>query len=351
MIIFSIVGNSSILTKKSGCFYRIFQKFRSLNLFSTDSSSTNKQMEYQEILATRIYLFLFTLSIIAAILYVGPFSTETKTIVIEYPTSNTVNELHTKNISTLSCPCSTASILHSKFLSIISHFHPICSSRYISSSYWSNLFKRNDSISFQRSIHYRLLSAFCQTTARTIEYAKEIFGASEFISIEAMPRTSFEIHSNALVSRFISQIPADYQRILSFIIGSFRVNQLLNIFTSNWQVNYTNQNKQHLFSTYPRSFSSSNCTCALSPNCIEQIDNDIVSGCFPFDGFRLSKFQNLSITELNNALFVETWQNKSNYTAYFEICHPLECRYTLPDRNDLLLILTTILGLYGGMNK
>ncbi len=307
-------------------------------------------MKHQEIVATRIYLFLFTLYIIVAFLYAGPFSTETKTKITEFPTSDIVNDLHTQNISTLSCPCSTAAIHYFKFLSIIPHFHPICYSQYISSSYWSNLSKTNDSVSFQLSAHYRLLSSICQTAERNIKNAQEVFGTRELISIETIPRISFGTHTNALISSFISQIPADYRRMLSFIIGSFRVNQLLNIFTSNWQVDFTNQNEKHLISTYPRRFSVSNCTCAISPNCIEQLDENIVRGCFPFDGFRLSKLENLSMSELNDALFVETWQNKSNYTAYFEICHPLECRSTVRDRNNLLFILTTILGLYGGKN-
>jgi hypothetical protein len=348
---FSTVDNTSLATKKPVFFRKIFQRLRSLNLFSADSSSTSKQMKHQEIVATRIYLFLFTLYIIVAFLFAGPLSRETKTTMIEFPTSDIVNDLHTKNISTLSCPCSTASIRHRKFLSIIPHFHPICSSRYISFSYWYNLFEKNDSISFQLSAHYRLLSSICQMAERNIANAREVFGTRELISIETIPRASFEIHINALVSKFITQIPADYRRILSFIIGAFRVNQLLNVFTSNWQVNFTNQNEKHLFFTYPRRFTLSNCTCALSPNCIEQLDENIVSGCFPFDGFRLSKFENFSMSELINALFVETWQNQSNYTAYFEICHPFECRYTVRDRNNLLFILTTILGLYGGKNK
>jgi len=321
-----------------------------LNLFSADSSSNNQQMEHQGIIATRIYLFLFILYIIVAFLYAGPLSRETKTTMIEFPTSDIVNDLHTKNISTLSCPCSMAAIPYSQFLSIIPHFHPICSSQYLS-SYWSNLSKTNDSVSLQLRAHYRLLSSICQMAERNIENAREVFGTRELISIETIPRASSEIHINALVSRFITQIPADYRRILSFIIGSFRVNQLLNVFTSNWQVNFTNQNEKHLFSTYPRRFTLSNCTCALSPNCIEQLDENIVSGCFPFDGFRLSKFENFSMSELINALFVQTWQNQSNYTAYFEICHPFECRYTVRDRNNLLFILTTILGLYGGKNR
>jgi hypothetical protein len=48
-------------------------------------------------------------------------------------------------------------------------------------------------------------------------------------------------------------------------------------------------------------------------------------------------------------LFVETWQNTSSYSDYFSICAPLTCRYTYSQRNDANYILTTFLGLYGGL--
>jgi hypothetical protein len=305
-------------------------------------------MRHQEILATRIYIILFVASLVVALLYAGPFHQETTTTVINFPTSDIVNDLHTKNLSTLSCSCSNAAIRHSKFLSIIPRYHSICSSIYIKPSYWMDLSEKGDKVSTLLSTHYRVLASLCQTADRTIKSALDVFNSHELITVEPMTRSSFFLQTQALISTFISQIPADYHRTIKFITRSFGVNQLLNVFTSNWKLEFTNEDEQHIIATYPRRFSSSNCTCATSFDCTEQVTENIVSGCFPFDGFRLSKFKNLSLGQLNDRLFVTKWQNKTNYTDYFEACHPLECRYTLPNRNNPVYMLMTILGLYGG---
>jgi len=339
----------SLTQTKNPCWLsKVYQSFRSLNLFPTKISSTDNQMKRDEIIATRIYLILFLLCLIAALLFAGPFSEETKTKIIKLPSSDTVNDLHTKNISSLSCLCSTAAVPHSKILSIIPHYYSICSSDYVTPSYWTDLFQKGDKVSIQLSTHFYVLATLCQTAYRTIKSAQDVFSSQELISVETMTRSSFLIQTEALVSTFISQIPADYRRTLTFIIRSFGVNQLFNVFTSNWKLDFTDEDEQYIITTYPRRFSSSNCTCATSFDCTEQVTNDIVSGCFPFDGFRLSKFENISISQLNDQLFIETWRNESNYTDYFETCHPLECRYTLPDQNNIGFMLTIILGLYGG---
>jgi hypothetical protein len=333
-------------TKSSRLSNQIFRRLASLNLFSSETSSNNKEIERQEILATYIYIVLLLLCLITAVLYAGPFNPDTTTTVIEYPTPDVVNHLHFKNISTLSCPCSTVAVPYHKLVSIKPTYYSICSSQYVSPSYWSNLYEKNDSVSIQLSAHYRVLASLCQAAHRTIESAQQIFGTNELINTEVITSISFQTYINTAVARFISQIPADFRRTLSYIIGSFGVNQLLNIFSSNWQAILNSKNE--VISTYPRRFSSSNCTCSVSSNCTEQLSDGIVSGCFPFDGFRLSKFENLSMNELNDALFVQSWQNTSNYTAYFETCKPSECRYTLRDQNNLLYILITVVSLYGG---
>jgi hypothetical protein len=290
------------------------RSFLSMNLFPSDPRSIDNEMEHEEIVAT----------------------------------SDEVNVLHAKNISTLTCPCSTVSIRYSKFVSLIHNYHRICSSEYISPSFIDNLFRKNDSISIELSAHYRLLSSLCYSAKDMIENNEKIFRNRELISVETLSRPSFNIQVNALISKFISEIPSDYRRTLSFIISSFNVNQLLNIFKSNWQVDFTDENEKNIVATYPRRFSSSNCSCALSSNCNEELREEILSGCFPFNGFRLSKFENESLGKFNDQLFVEIWTNKSNYTDYFQICRPLRCQYTLSDKNNVINMLITLLGLYGG---
>ena len=226
----------------------------SLNLFASEETSRNKQIENEEMITTRIYILLFVLCILVTLLYSGPFSDEIESIKIKLPTIDTLQDLHNKNISTLSCPCSRAAVRYSTFLSIKGEYDPICSSKYTSPSYILNLYKMNNSISFELSTHYRILSSLCHLSHRFIENTEKVFGTRELITVEALTRSSFDNQIKALVSTFISQTSADYRRTLSFVIDSFSVNQLLNLFTSNWKVEFSDGNEKYLIKTYPRRF-------------------------------------------------------------------------------------------------
>ncbi|UJR10950.1 hypothetical protein I4U23_015135 [Adineta vaga] len=335
--------------RSSSC-HSICQKIRSLNLFSSKESSKNEQMKHEEIIATRIYLILFILGLITVILYAGPFTEETKTTTINFPTSEVVNNLHSRNISTLSCPCSTAAIRYSKFLSIIPEYHSICSSNFVKPSYLISLVEKRDPTSTHIATHYSILSSLCQQAQRIVKRALDTFAAHELVSAETMTYASFLTQTESLLSKIISQIPSDYRRTITLITRSYGVNHLLNVFTKNWKLEFTDETEKYIMKTYPYRFPSSKCTCALSYDCTEEVYENIVSGCFPFDGFRLSKFdQNMTFGDLNEKLFVEKWKNRSNYTAYFQACRPLVCHYTLPDKNNPIQMLMTVLGIYGGL--
>jgi hypothetical protein len=322
-----------------------------LNLFENDPPSTEKEYREQEIKATRIYIIIFVLCLIAALLYSGPFSEQTQSPEIKSPTIEKVNELYNKNISSLSCPCSRAAVRYSKFLSIEAEFNSICSSEYITSEFILKTFETNENDSLELSTHYRVLQSLCYLSRRFIEDSEKVFGTRELITIQTLRQSSFDNEIESLISTFVSDTISDYRRTLSFIMSSFSVNQLLNLFRSNWEINFTDENNLNLISTSPRRFSSSNCSCAILSNCTEALRDDIVTGCFPYDGFRFSKLNNISYGKLNNQLFVERWINKTNYTNYFQTCKPFQCQYTLPVKNDPLFMLTTIIGLYGGLTS
>jgi hypothetical protein len=64
---------------------------------------------------------------------------------------------------------------------------------------------------------------------------------------------------------------------------------------------------------------------------------------------RFAPISSVSFGTLIDELFIETWQNTSNYSNYFSICAPLTCRYTYVEKNSVLYMLTSFLGLYGGL--
>ena len=48
-------------------------------------------------------------------------------------------------------------------------------------------------------------------------------------------------------------------------------------------------------------------------------------------------------------MFIESWERTNNYSGYFTSCAPSSCRYTYAERSNVIYILTTFLGLYGGL--
>jgi hypothetical protein len=285
---------------------------------------------------------------ILALLYYGPLSREMKSIKLKNPSMDLINDLHGKNLSSLSCPCSKVAIHYSKFLSIKPKFNSICSSEFISPSYRLNLFEKNDTKSLELITHYRILSSLCLLSNQFLQNAEKVFNHRELITIETLTKNLFSIQIQSFIESFIRQTKSDYYRRFLFIINSFNVNQLLNLFTQNWKINFTNENQKYLIQTIPNRFKSTNCTCAISSDCQEQLIDQIQIGCLPYDGFRLSKYQNISFQLLNKQLFVQQWINQTNYNSYFDTCQPLECQYTIIDKNNLFIMFTTLLGLYGG---
>ncbi|UJR29777.1 hypothetical protein I4U23_017324 [Adineta vaga] len=322
------------------------KSIHSLNLFKSDLSSTNKEFEYEEILLTRIYIILLVISILITIIYNGPLSEIKETITIKSPSLEIVNQLHKQNLIDLSCPCSKFSINYSNILSINPSYNKICSNR----SLLLNEMNLTDDKKRYINAQKRLLFELCNFTKSSINNQKKNFLTRKLLSIETLTNSSFVIETNGFISRFISQISSDYSRTLSFIIGSFHVNQLLNLFEKNWKLEFTiNENEQDLMKTIPKQFQNSNCFCSISPNCKEYLIDQIFSGCFISDSLRLSKYENISFYSLNQNLFVKQWFNQSFYENYFHLCQPKQCQYTINQKNNLIFILTTLLGLYGGL--
>ncbi|CAF4149719.1 unnamed protein product, partial [Adineta steineri] len=57
-----------------------------------------------------------------------------------------------------------------------------------------------------------------------------------------------------------------------------------------------------------------------------------------------------TIENIVNDLFIYSWKYNTSYLSYFEQCQPLQCHYTYQSRINLIYIITTILGLIGGLN-
>jgi hypothetical protein len=75
-------------------------------------------------------------------------------------------------------------------------------------------------------------------------------------------------------------------------------------------------------------------------------------GLYPaLDRTSLQRFTvNTSCSEFNSQLFVEAWTNTTSHENYFISCQPVECQYSFVSKNGLLVIITLVLGIIGGLN-
>ncbi|CAF4336263.1 unnamed protein product, partial [Rotaria sp. Silwood2] len=55
------------------------------------------------------------------------------------------------------------------------------------------------------------------------------------------------------------------------------------------------------------------------------------------------------ISTLVNQMMIEDWFNISSHVAFYEQCRPLICTYSYVGKNDLIVVITTIIGLISGL--
>ncbi|CAF1094407.1 unnamed protein product [Didymodactylos carnosus] len=58
-----------------------------------------------------------------------------------------------------------------------------------------------------------------------------------------------------------------------------------------------------------------------------------------------------SIDQLVRNLLIEQWNNQTSYESYFDACQPLFCTYSYVSGATLIYVITTIIGLIGGLTK
>jgi hypothetical protein len=58
---------------------------------------------------------------------------------------------------------------------------------------------------------------------------------------------------------------------------------------------------------------------------------------------------NSSIGSLVAQMMVENWTRASSHVAFYNKCQPSMCIYSYEGKNDLLIIITTVMGLLGGL--
>ena len=306
------------------------------------------------------------------------------TVEVSQPSFSTYQTLLKEHGSQwLECSCAKLAISYESFLSIQPRFHEICSSAFVSGEWLKHTytktrpFRQFDQSDFYRTAYaqYQLLAAFCQLARKTVMNGLVELNKTSYTSGQLLTSEGLHQEAETVLDRFQNRTPRLFGRLMNLVREVTEGNMLMTLYATNWKM-------QDLLlpitltdiATEPVSYDS--CSCGSSTKCTTSSAN-VTVGCYPLeallhstlhcfyhqpcidaDGFfpalncseGNSRF-NLSVTveELLQDLMVEEYGMAWSYENYFTECSVTSCSYSYQGRQNTVDIVTSLVGLYGGL--
>lgn len=384
---------------------QFLRSIKTLNLFPSSPPSNDEYRLKTQRMSTFFYIILLIIGCLVLLIYTAT-ETITQTVTIQEPSLDQYQTLYDEQPEKLVCPCSTITSPYQSFLSVDSIFHPVCASDFVNDNWMNYKYSSNTTLylldfrNVMSSIaHY--LELYCELANKTIFDALIAFNTTQLVSVELLSENLFHKKTQQLNQPFIQSTVRIFSYNLESIRTTTKGNSIMSGLNTNAVILFTGATLDVIsFSLcYP---DCSVCVCSTIVTCISDAairsfngtQYNIVytvpgfyQGCYLDEALRRStlecyfnqscidtlKFylgvnQSLAIKPLDsNAissfnitspldyiitnLMVDRWVMNDSFKNYFEECHPSSCYYTLVTRMPLIVILTTLIGLYGGLAK
>lgn len=279
-------------------------------------------------------------------------------------------------------------------------YHPICSSSFLSQDYLEilvgdNLLVERESTSFKRLFlgsQLSLLASYCILANTTVNNLLTLFHRQQLITSQVLTANQFHNQINATINPFILQMLLSFRHSLNYFQAIIHGNAMMSTYASNWRLKLEDMlnSNNDFFATRPVRYG--NCSCASSSQCSLPMRSGnrsfpgLAIGCLPssvllqstfecfynqtcLDSLHSALFENMTISSLPvsinmsshfpantpisalfNELFIEGWLRQYDYEDFFRTCNVSKCTYTYIQRPDILYVVTTIIGLFGGLS-
>ena len=375
---------------------------QNLNLFKSIPPSTVECQLRNEIIATRLFLFLLLFSLIILLLYTT-LITVTKTMNVDAPSFEEYLTLYATQFQTLTCACSKISIGYGEILHVNYTFHQVCSSAFVTDDWINYVFNSREEDQFLTLAFietcidaFQALKGLCELINQTLSDSLTQFYFVQYVSASVTSSDLLQSQTEALIDQLRSTTINHFRSSLSTVRNITQSNAILSSRLTNYALYYNNFTSSISFTT--RIYSHLSCHCAISPTCVEETSfynpsNGLVvflvpgfyGGCYAIESLLQSTLQcfynqtcvdaiqfylssslplnvktlnssvssnyliNSTVNELLDKLMIEEWNLSTMYEGYYNQCRPAQCTYTYETRNDAIHIVTTLIGLIGGM--
>lgn len=386
----------------------ILTYLKNLNFFSFPSTSTNEYEVQNERLSTRIFIVTLLISILIILTYTSQVNI-TKNIEVKQPSYELFQSFRILHSQTLRCLCDNVAISYESFITLKPEFHQLCSSVLISRIWidYLDLAKDiylSDDFSYTGSSIFITLASFCQLANKTIMNALETFKSTRFITNQVIDEQIFHEQINTIIRAFQTSTELAFYQSFDLIQFTTQTNSFLSGLFSNiiFSINTTS----FLISDNSRFYGNGTCSCDDTPLCVDPLtlldhrENEsnlssyftipgLLKGCFLIEAVRQSSLEcfyqsscistiqeflqipvvlNSSILSLNSSVIsrfnisstidqlltnamIEIWQQNISYIKYFQQCDVSSCTYSTTSRFNIVYVLTTLIGLVGGLTK
>ena len=378
---------------------KLIKLLREANIFK-QYPSNDRQIRYQRY-ATRLYICLLGVSvgILATYTLLGK-STYRETVF--HPAESDYLRLERTYPQSLSCLCTSISMSYSTFISIELRYHQLCSSDLISSQWIRYSYSAFDlgayvlDYRFHAARQFQTLAMFCDQARHTINVAMQNFLQTIWVNSQVMREQLFRAQIDYLFHQWNSSTVNLYTQTIELILVSNQANQLMNRLNVYF---YVDRNTSQT-TIGPRRYDECNCaffaTCHTPMNIfgdsyvnstrlvLHSIPNFFV-GCFLIEALLSSTLEcfynrtcmleldqyldstlrqswnypalNASLNSpyetvqsLVSRLMVDSWSWNVNFSTYYSTCAPYSCVFEYQSRNDLVYVITVIIGVFGGLS-
>ena len=305
------------------------------------------------------------------------------TIQITRPSLSIYEDLSPHFSQSLQCACSKNSFSYRTFLSIQYYHHPICSSHFMSNEWilyvynTQNSFLRYNYTDFRRTSvgQFQLLLSLCQLSLTMVKVSISQLKATNYIDSQLTSPNDFIERIKTVTNDFKINAPKSFLTTLDIIRQVTHANQLMSMYWSNWKYPDADSGTS-VVKTFTEPQIYEECNCALSSKCIQSSRN-MTTGCYPLEAVLQSTLQcfyeqqcidpngtfqalnssfisnrfdlNLTVETILQELMIENYSIDISYDKYFHECAPSACTYSYIGRENMIDVITTLIGLYGGL--
>lgn len=356
------------------------------------SSVTEHELYFQR-QSTRVYLLVLISAVLFLVGYTL-FTYQKRTSTIRVSSFQQLQRLQNQYGSKeVDCPCTTISFHTAAFCHIEPVFHPICTSDFVGKDWLEPLFygyknqRKSDFNPFTLTgtafAYFQSLRVMCDLAKQAVLDSRDLFLARQIVSAEMPDQDIFDRLVMASLASFRSTLATNLVHTLHMLLGIAQSNGLVSAYATNWGLFLPNMSKDATIYTKARHYNG--CNCATSPSCTQPSFPYVpgyVVGCLPLQSLLRSTFEclynqscvdafaayfnatktprslnaassrfaaNTLTNDIVEAMFIEAWSSNISYASFFEQCHPAACSYKSIDRYNVLYVVTTIVGLYGGL--